>query len=92
MSNPTDHISSDDAALFSINTPNDDTDGDQDDREDPIGRNASHTGQLDMFVSPLPKQPKNRVRGGARGPGSEMQLTPGARRCPEIGIAPQKLA
>lgn len=86
---PPQNLNTDDALTFQANSGADDSE----DTEDPFNRGASRAGKLDMFRVPLPKQPKNTVEGGNKWPTEGgFQMTPGAKKCPEIGPGPQKLA
>jgi hypothetical protein len=81
---PPQNTSTDDAAIFQANSGDD---NDTDDTEDPIGRGADRAGKLDMFVTPLPKEPKHTVEGGNRKPVfGGFQLTPGAKGDSAVGI------
>ena len=79
------NISSDDAAFFQANTPDDnpiDDGGDSEDTEDPIGRGESRAGRLDMFRYRTPKHHWRVMIGSRAEPSTDFVKTPGFNSIP----------
>lgn len=86
---PPANINSDDAAIFALNSPDDD---ETDDTEDPANRGSAPANKVDMFRTRPQKATKRTVHGGATPRPGGFQLTPGARKDPSVGPPGPKLA